>query len=345
MALVIKSDAIVTNIGSNVKNSLDYKTSSELIADYVEKVEAGGGIINNMGYLEELADFLVANKLSGKVHTIISSSLGVRKRASSNPDEAQELVSKLFNFVGEGDYERKLYQRTAASTETYTKDISSTVSDANATTYNSPYFAEGVPRFGITCSPSQESRTGGFSQSGLEYISANKTLAVLAVIEPITTVSESRFPLTFTDDANYYENGGSTDFTMRMILNPSANRTFGLRASTITTTPLNNISYQHTHTPSESACAHDRVACIYMNSEDRISVVSSKVSGSYVENTSAISEELSDNFNALKHLNVFSEARFGFQKFAGRLYDIFVLRDCTIEEMRLVRDFLDSVVQ
>ena len=344
MALVIKSDAIVTNIGSNVKNSLDYKTSNELVADYVAKVTADGGVINNMAYLQNLANFLVDKKLAGKVHTIISSSLGVKKHPSSNTAETQELVSKLFNFVGEGDYEKKLYEKITGTVD-YTKDISSDVSDANATVRNSPYMYTDGSRLGITCNAASDTRNLGFSQSGLEYISANKTLAVLAVIAPITTVNLSIFPLSFTDTENLYENGGSTDFTMRMVLNPGASRTFGLRASTIATTPLNGINSQHIYTPSESACAQDKVACIYVNSEDRVSIVSSKVSGSYIENTSTISEELSDNFNAMKQMNIFGEARFGFQKFAGRLYDIFVLRDCTIEEMRLVRSFLDSVVR
>lgn len=99
MALILKTDTVVT--GNTLGNVRDNLTASEIVNNFTARVLADGGVIINNTYLNQLASFLVNNRLAGKVRNIASPSLAVKKDASG-------YVSRLYGLFGE-DFEPNYY--------------------------------------------------------------------------------------------------------------------------------------------------------------------------------------------------------------------------------------------
>lgn len=95
MSLLIKSN-VMADV-SSLPNVYDFYSSSQLQSEYAARVAADGGQIINATYLANICDYLVTNSLSGKVHTIASASLGIKKDANNN-------LIKLYNIIGSYDF-------------------------------------------------------------------------------------------------------------------------------------------------------------------------------------------------------------------------------------------------
>ena len=103
MALILKTDTVV--VGNTLGNVRDNLSVNDIVNDFTSRVSLDGGVIVNATYLNQLATFLVENKLSGKVRNIASPSLAVKKDASNN-------VIRLYGLFG-ADFEPNYYTQSA----------------------------------------------------------------------------------------------------------------------------------------------------------------------------------------------------------------------------------------
>lgn len=103
MALILKTDMVV--VGNTLGNVRDSLSVNDIVNDFTSRVSLDGGVIVNATYLNQLATFLVENKLSGKVRNIASPSLAVKKDASNN-------VIRLYGLFG-ADFEPNYYTQSA----------------------------------------------------------------------------------------------------------------------------------------------------------------------------------------------------------------------------------------
>lgn len=91
MGLILKTNSnMVANSLGNVRDLL---TASEIVSQYIERVESDGGVVGNLSALTSISEFLVANKLAGKVRNLASASLGCKVDVSGN-------LIKLYDLFG-----------------------------------------------------------------------------------------------------------------------------------------------------------------------------------------------------------------------------------------------------
>lgn len=105
MALVLNSNRAVFNTGDAL-SIYDTLSAQDVISTFQARVAADGGEIVDANFLTSVANFLVSNKLLGKVHTIASASLAVKK-------DSFGVVSKVYNLIGNKDL--IMHSRTVTS--------------------------------------------------------------------------------------------------------------------------------------------------------------------------------------------------------------------------------------
>lgn len=349
MALVIKSDVAVAKdaVNDNDLNIQDFKTAAELKSEYRARVLADGGRIVDDTYLTQVCEFLALNKLAGRVNIFCSARLGV-KRLTSNAT-SKELIEKIYSLVdASGDLSYRLLEVPvgADTANTVVSDITSVITAANATDSNCPELITNSGKPHITLSASAITRSISFYQKNPNPVTVAKTIGVALIHQPSQTYTTDNFPISLTDSENIAANGGSNDFTFRMLVKPATTGTASsliARVSTVGTTTTNGLHVQQVdRTMLESPVGSDRVAMIYANSPERTLGMGYRVNGVYSDKTSTHSTEFSEGLRKVKSVSIGGDVAKEFRRFPGNLYDLVVMRDLSFEKMKLVRDFLQS---
>lgn len=323
MALVLKSNRAVLNTGDAL-SIYDTFSAQDVISTFQARVAADGGEIVDANFLTSVANFLVSNKLLGKVHTVASASLAVKRSMSG-------AVEKVYNLVGSNDL--IMYARTVTNGD---------VTDVVGNTSRIPMLVSDVrPYVNLNTAGggNSSSAAGNILKQAEQQVTSGLGLSVNIVVEPIFKGTLA------TTSLHIFDFGKSKleadQVVHAMAQNDASNNTlvsqyFSKDGAVVNILPV-----------SSPVLRKDNVVHLYCKDDD-FAVTSSKnsaTSDTYVDKATTTKLKLSDSFTDSRQLTIASRTTSNgdttMSNFA--VYDIFILRDVKdLETSLLVRNFLDA---
>lgn len=322
MALVLKSNKSVRNTGSSF-SILDSLTAAEVVSNFQSRVVADGGEIVDVNFLNNVANFLVINKLLGKVHTVASASLAVKRNISG-------AVEKVYNLIGSNDL--IMYARTVTG---------GAVTDVVGNTSRMPTLVSDVrPYVNLNTAGAGNfsSATGNILKQAEQQVTSGLGLSVNIVVEPI-------FKDTLATSLLHIFDFGKSKLEADQVVH-AMTQNAASNNSLITQYFIDGGVTVNTLPASSPILRKDNVVHLYCKDDD-FAVTSSKSSATsdiYADKVTTTKLKLSDSFTDSRQLTIASRTNTGDTTMSNfAVYDVFILRDVKdLETSLLVRNFIET---
>lgn len=324
MALVLNSNKSVRNT-ENSFSILDSLTAAEVVSNFQNRVLADGGQIVDATFLSKVANFLVNNKLLGKVHLVASANLGVKV----NPSGA---VEKLYNIVGDKDL--RMYARTVVSQAV--TDTLGNIARLPTLASDSRYYVN----LNTAGAGNTSSASGNILKQDKSQLTSGYSMSVSMVAEPV-------FPESYTPSfLNLFDFGLSKSVADQVMWAATTNNTTGnnmvpLYFEESGTGVINTLALQ------SPSLRKDNVVHSFAKDND-YALISNKTSASsdaYTTKYTTQRVSLSPSFESERQLAIGTRTVKDLETTMANLkvYDVFALRDLPdAATSLLVRDFLES---
>lgn len=226
MALFFKSDSSMRLTELGGRHMLDGISKDGLKALYDKKIEGSGGDITNQGFYDSVTKFISDNDLAGRIHTFVSSELGVVTSPTEDGNGlAMTGVTRLVNLGQSPDFVANVYLKVSHSEAqtnmdgvgyTSSMQLLGSLENPDTPNVNMPTKLDGYVDLNKQTSSFANHRLG-FKQEKPYPLSATGNVAVFLVAELAGTGNTSRvFPVNALTKYNNPLNGGSAMYPLRL---------------------------------------------------------------------------------------------------------------------------------